>query len=100
LYPECESHDIYYLKPNKYETLSDANNDFLESITKITDYQPGDTLDDTHTTWFGETTFCYQRPMYFKAVYEVQYGIDTIDCWITVSICGDPEKVGGLSRFT
>lgn len=99
LYAECDSHDIYYLKQNKYEMIPDPENGFLASITKVTDYQPGSDIDGSHGTWYGETTFVYGRAMYFKAAYNVDYGIDTMDCWITVSISGDPNKVGGVSHF-
>ena len=99
LYRSCDSHDIYYLKQNKYETISDPENGFLDSITKITDYQPGSDIDGSQTTWYGETTFVYGRAMYFKAVYDVQHQIDYMDCWITITVSGDPAKVGGVSHF-
>ena len=99
LYPICNSRYIYYMKPNKSEAIGDHQNTFLASVTNIIDYQPGSKMNESGATWFGETTFCYGKAMYFRAQYQVEYEIDTMQQWISVNISSDPARIGGASHF-
>ena len=90
---------IQYLKKDKYEFLPDEQR-FLSTITELTDFTSY--IEDnpmTTETWYGKTTFCYGKGMFFRAIYLLDYGLDTTSNSISITISSDPDRVGGKSHF-